>query len=245
MWGDQFPADRAVDGNIDQWRSHEHCALPDRGQGTNAWWQVDLGGIFDILRVEIYSGNNRCKPGYFGGQCQFKSQCRNSKTSNDVTGHCPSGCPDDRWGVGCILNINNYYNDPKGTSYMGKLTHTTHNSGLQPYNVSCIPWIKQKRYYTFPDGGRAEAVNYCRNPSDSPYAWCYRNFKYNYAYCILDSMNCVTGRFDVNCVKECHCSGGTEDCQKKNGGCQTECAPHFNGDTCQGKHIVDIYFGVA
>ena len=57
-WGDQFPADRAVDGNVDQWRSHEHCALPDRGQGTNAWWQVDLGGIFDILRVEIYSGNN-------------------------------------------------------------------------------------------------------------------------------------------------------------------------------------------
>ena len=57
-WGDQFPADRAVDGNVDKWRSHEHCALPDRGQGTNAWWQVDLGGIFDILRVEIYSGNN-------------------------------------------------------------------------------------------------------------------------------------------------------------------------------------------
>ena len=57
-WGDKFPADRAVDGNVDQWRSHEHCALPDRGQGTNAWWQVDLEGIFDILRVEIYSGNN-------------------------------------------------------------------------------------------------------------------------------------------------------------------------------------------
>ena len=57
-WGDKFPADRAVDGNVDQWRSHKHCALPDRGQGTNAWWQVDLGGIFDILRVEIYSGNN-------------------------------------------------------------------------------------------------------------------------------------------------------------------------------------------
>ena len=57
--------------------------------------------------------------------------------------------------------------------------------------------------------------------------------------------DCVTGRFDVNCKKECHCSGATEDCQKNNGACQTECAPHFQGDTCQGKHVVDIYFGVA
>ncbi|KAK2155978.1 hypothetical protein NP493_2014g00018 [Ridgeia piscesae] len=118
-WGDQFPADRAVDGNVDQWRSHEHCALPDRGQGTNAWWQVDLGGIFDILRVEIYTGNST----------------RLSMTSQDI---------------------------------------------------------------------------------------------------VLLAVQMTDGALVVY-------SGATEDCQKKNGECQTECAPHFKGDTCQ--ECKDGYFG--
>ncbi|KAK2155977.1 hypothetical protein NP493_2014g00017, partial [Ridgeia piscesae] len=189
-WGDKFPADRAVDGNVDQWRSHEHCALPDRGQGKNAWWQVDLGGIFDILRVEIYSGNNKCMSGYFGGQCQFRCQCRAGETCNDVTGQCPSDCPDDRWGVGCILNINNYYNDPKGTKYMGKKAKSTHDTNHNPSVSPCIPWIDQDRYYSSSD-------------------------------------DCVTGRFDVNCAKECHCSGATEDCQQKN-----ECQDGYFGTLC-------------
>ncbi|KAK2157639.1 hypothetical protein NP493_1861g00033 [Ridgeia piscesae] len=179
-WGDKFPADRAVDGNVDQWRSHEHCALPDRGQGTNAWWQVDLEGIFDILRVEIYSGNNKCKPRYFGSQCQFECQCRAGETCNDVTGKCPSDCPNKLWGVGCLLSSDNYYNDPRGTNYMGKFAHAR-------TDVRCIPWIDQEKHTKFPDGGRTEAANYCRNPDGYINTWCYYNSGLNWAHCKLDN----------------------------------------------------------
>ncbi|KAK2150339.1 hypothetical protein NP493_2801g00000 [Ridgeia piscesae] len=180
-------------------------------------------------------------PGYFGGQCQFRCQCRADETCNDVTGQCPSDCPDDRWGVGCILNNNNYYNDAKGTNYMGKKAKSTHDHEHNPSVKPCIRWIDQDHYYSLSDGSRAEAKNYCRNPTNSPYTWCYYNQNYKWNYCQMENINCVTGRFDVNCKKECHCSGATEDCQKKNGVCQTECAPHFQGSICQ--ECKDGYFG--
>ncbi|KAK2157643.1 hypothetical protein NP493_1861g00013 [Ridgeia piscesae] len=65
-------------------------------------------------------------------------------------------------------------------------------------------------------------------------SWSIEELVSTYDFVATEGHHCVTGRFDVNCKKECHCSGATEDCQKKNGGCQTECAPHFQGSTCQG-----------
>ncbi|KAI0224657.1 hypothetical protein LSAT2_024362 [Lamellibrachia satsuma] len=202
---------------------------------------MDLGGLHSISRVIIY---NKCKAGYFGFRCRFQCHCRSGETCDDVTGQCPSDCPDDRWGVGCILSNEHYYNDPKGRRYMGKWNRTTHSPSSQPFNVSCKPWSSQTRYgdNLFPDGNRALAKNYCRNLDNYYYTWCVYNSNVNWAGCILTNRRCVTGRYDVNCVKECHCSQVTEDCQVNNGRCQTGCAPHFTGPTCQ--ECEDGYFGV-
>ena len=84
-----------------------------------------------------------------------------------------------------VADINNYYNDPRGTNYMGKLAHSTHNAWEKPSDSPCIPWTEQDRKLNFPDGGRAEAKNYCRNPDNSNYTWCYYNYDENWKWCKL------------------------------------------------------------
>ena len=55
---------------------------------------------------------------------------------------------------------------------------------------------------------------------------------YSTTFCLTA---CITGRFGINCTEECHCKDATEDCQLKNGHCESGCAKYFIGDTCQGK----------
>ena len=45
---------------------------------------------------------------------------------------------------------------------------------------------------------------------------------------------CIVGRFGVNCTDKCHCKNALEDCQAKDGYCQSGCAQNITGDTCQG-----------
>ena len=54
-WGGRFPAGRAVDGNTNPSMAGGHCANPDTDWGSNAWWMVDLGEIYNISRVIIYN----------------------------------------------------------------------------------------------------------------------------------------------------------------------------------------------
>ena len=88
-----------------------------------------------------------------------------------------------------VADNNNYYNDAKGTNYMGKKAKSTHDEHHNPSVSGCIRWIDQDRYYSLSDGSRAEAKNYCRNPSNSPYTWCYYNLKHNWKYCELDNIS--------------------------------------------------------
>ncbi|KAK2156720.1 hypothetical protein NP493_1950g00000 [Ridgeia piscesae] len=48
-------------------------------------------------------------------------------------------------------------------------------------------------------------------------------------------LTCDSRRFGVNCVKECHCNDENENCQNNSpkGRCNSGCAPHFTGPTCQ------------
>ncbi|KAI0209848.1 Receptor-type tyrosine-protein phosphatase kappa [Lamellibrachia satsuma] len=131
--------------------------------------------------------------GYFGWRCSFKCRCQNGEICDDVTGRCPSSCPGERWGVGCLLSTNCTYNDPKGRTYAGRRSSTD-------INTTCLRWTDHGWYMPAKDQEAAE---------------------------------CVTGRFGVNCEKECHCSSGTEDCQSSSGRCTSGCAPHFTGPTCQ------------
>lgn len=36
-----------------------HGGFTHTQDGTNEWWQVDLGGMFEIKRIEIYHRTNR------------------------------------------------------------------------------------------------------------------------------------------------------------------------------------------
>ncbi len=72
---------------------------------------------------------------------------------------------------------------------MGKLAHTTHDYRYKPSVSACIPWTEQDRKHNFPDGGRAEAKNYCRNPDNSQYTWCYYNHNYLWKYCKLENIS--------------------------------------------------------
>ena len=52
------------------------------------WWLLALTG---------------CKAGYFGWGCRFRCDCLHDGNCDSTTGHCETGCPDSRWGIGCLL----------------------------------------------------------------------------------------------------------------------------------------------
>ena len=54
-WSEQYPADRAVDGNTDPHIENGHCAHPDAIWGQHAWWMVDLEDTFNIYYVIIHN----------------------------------------------------------------------------------------------------------------------------------------------------------------------------------------------
>ncbi|KAI0222457.1 hypothetical protein LSAT2_026310 [Lamellibrachia satsuma] len=177
-----------------------------------------------------------CKAGYFGWRCRF--QCHKCSTCDSITGKCPTTCQDDRWGVGCMLSNNCSYDDVKGVHYIGR----QNNQGSR----TCIDWTRHNKITDseFPDGSRAAAKNYCRNPDADERPWCYKNTDRNWFFCDVNKCDCDSRRFGVNCEKECHCKNVDENCQSNTpkGGCQSGCAPHFTGPTCQ--ECKDGHFGV-
>ncbi|KAK2156018.1 hypothetical protein NP493_2011g00001 [Ridgeia piscesae] len=237
-WNERYPASKAVDGSVE--RSYQHCAVPNGVGDTNAWWKVDLGENYNISRVIIYNGNKECQAGYFGWRCRF--QCHKCPTCDAITGKCPSTCEDNRWGVGCMMSSGCYYDDEKGHHYMGR-TSGGYTSGWR----TCIDWADQtvKSDSMFPEGSRLAAGHYCRNPDTyNGGLWCYCNDNPNWVSCNVNHCSCDSRRFGVNCEKECHCNDENDNCQNNSpkGGCNSGCAPHFTGRTCQ--ECEDGYFGV-
>jgi len=53
-----------------------------------------------LLTNFVFTG---CKAGYFGWGCRFHCDCLNGGDCDSTTGHCETGCPDGRWGIGCLL----------------------------------------------------------------------------------------------------------------------------------------------
>ncbi|KAK2156311.1 hypothetical protein NP493_1962g00001 [Ridgeia piscesae] len=188
-WNEMYPASKAVDGSID--RSYQHCAVPMGVRGANAWWKVNLGEHYKISRVIIYNGNKQCKAGYFGWRCRF--QCHKCPICDSVTGKCPSTCQDNRWGVGCMLSSDCYY-DEKGKHYMG-WTSVGYTGRYESGFRTCIPWTNQTRKpdSSFPDGSRSAAGHYCRNPENGGgRPWCYYNTRYNWRVTVVGSVSTVS-----------------------------------------------------
>ncbi|KAK2152409.1 hypothetical protein NP493_2462g00000 [Ridgeia piscesae] len=232
----QQSASKAVDG-ITLTQEYDHCTVLSGTPGTQSWWMVDFGGNYQISRVIIY--HTACKAGYFGWRCRFR--CHKCPTCDAITGKCPSTCQDNRWGVGCMLSSDCYYDNEKGERYMGRKSKGYISGGRK-----CISWTWQTRYPDswFPDGSRSAAGKYCRNVGGADRPWCYYNTNYNWVYCRVDRCPCDSGRFGVNCEKECHCNDENENCQNNSpkGRCNSGCAPHFTGSTCQ--ECEDGHFGV-
>ncbi|KAI0228705.1 hypothetical protein LSAT2_020841 [Lamellibrachia satsuma] len=198
------------------------------------WDGEARGSVISCYRKRTYSPE--CKAGYFGWRCRF--QCHKCSTCDSITGKCPTTCRDDRWGVGCMLSNNCYYDNVKGEHYVGR-----QNSLV---SRTCIDWTRQirKSDSQFPDGSRAAAKNYCRNPDADERPWCYENTDHTWVFCDVHKCECDSRRFGVNCEKECHCKNMDENCQSNTpkGGCQSGCASHFTGPTCQ--ECKDGHFGV-
>ncbi|KAK2166571.1 hypothetical protein NP493_1314g00024, partial [Ridgeia piscesae] len=222
---DKFLASKAVDGNIDPWSG---CALQDDIPGDIIWWNLDFGGSYKLSRVIIYNGNTECNASYFGWRCRFR--CHKCPTCDSITGKCPSTCQDNRWGVGCMLSSDCYYDDDKGNNYMGRESRGYHSHGG---TRTCIPWIHQTHYpdSSFPDGSRSAANNYCRTVDVGSRPWCYYNSNSNWAYCRVNHCQCEDGHFGVFCDGTCHCSSGS--CDKTTGHCPGGCATGWSGDSCQ------------
>ncbi|KAI0222456.1 hypothetical protein LSAT2_026309 [Lamellibrachia satsuma] len=184
---------------------------------------------------DISCYRKQCKAGYFGWRCRF--QCHKCSTCDSITGQCPTTCRDDRWGVGCMLNNNCYYDNVKGTYYMGR----QNSQG----SMTCIDWTRHNKITDsrFADGSRATAKNYCRNPDADERPWCYKNNNSFYFICDVNKCDCDSRRFGVNCEKECHCKNVDENCQNNSpiGGCQSGCASHFTGPTCQDERRLNAF----
>ncbi|KAI0224033.1 hypothetical protein LSAT2_024929 [Lamellibrachia satsuma] len=187
---------------------------------------------------DIACYRKQCKEGYFGWRCRF--HCHKCSICDSVTGECQTTCQDDRWGVGCLLSNNCYYDDEKGFKYTGRTN--SENS------FTCLKWTNQTRKVDnkFPEGSRAAAKNYCRNPDHGSGPWCYyydNNNVHMWHYCDVYACACDSRRFGVNCEKECHCKNIGDNCQRNTpkGRCQSGCASHFTGSTCQ--ECKDGHFG--
>jgi len=60
-----------------------------------------------------------CKAGYFGWGCRFFCDCLHGGNCDSTTGHCETGCPDGKWGIGCLLGsffpyVINYQKSERG-----------------------------------------------------------------------------------------------------------------------------------
>ena len=81
---------------------------------------------------------------------------------------------------------------------------------------------------------------------DSYSMWFYRVHIYFHKPTYCNSV-CDNRRFGVNCEKECHCKDENENCQNNSpkGRCNSGCAPHFTGPTCQGNVSIDIILNIT
>ncbi|KAK2159019.1 hypothetical protein LSH36_160g03020 [Paralvinella palmiformis] len=177
------------------------------------------------------TADDNCKSGFFGWKCRFRCNCKDGQSCDQSSGDCPTGCHDNSWGPGCILNNKCAYNDIRYENYVGTLTKTE-------YGHTCAVWTLQKSYPgdQFPDDSLEDANNYCRNPKPLTYkTWCYysEDNRTDWDYCNIQKCSCPLGRFGNNCRHECHCRDANEACNQTTGFCQSGCNRQWNGTFCQ------------
>ena len=94
------------------------CAPSNFGfSPSTVWTKAGCAGQFGVC-VDYMDA---CIDGYFGHYCAFSCACKGGEVCNKITGSCPSGCRDNRWGPGCQLEHTCYYNHKGASVYEGNL----------------------------------------------------------------------------------------------------------------------------
>ncbi|XP_052709180.1 scavenger receptor class F member 1-like [Crassostrea angulata] len=182
-----------------------------------------------------------CPLGKFGWHCKFSCFCAGGDCDSD-TGHCPSGCKNDRYGPGCqLLSVYRYSKLAHG--YLENMDRT--ESGKQCVQGNSTVFVKCYGLHAsyFPDKKIPGAV--CRNmldkvlnrlgPKDKG-PWCFTNYSEDSNFmesCDLPLQGCDPGKFGEMCEFECHCKN-EEPCFYL-GSCPHGCHPGWMNTTCQTK----------
>ncbi|XP_023931632.1 receptor-type tyrosine-protein phosphatase T isoform X4 [Lingula anatina] len=193
---------------------------------------LHIFGVFLVILCIQGSAFANCPSGRYGWRCRYECQCQDGVECDQTTGECVGGCQDDRWGPGCILDSNCYYDDHDGIHYTGKKTLP---NCVRWDSGSPIIYSNYRNASYFPDKTLSDAANLCRNPSENPWnegPWCYTESVSRYTSCSLRKCDCPAFRFGINCRSECHCSDEEEDCSLT-GICSSGCADGWKGGDCQ------------
>uniref|UniRef100_A0A8W8NKF0 Multiple epidermal growth factor-like domains 10 n=1 Tax=Magallana gigas TaxID=29159 RepID=A0A8W8NKF0_MAGGI len=102
--GTSYDASNAVDRNVGTCMRTEGIGL--KSVYHSAWWNVDLGGIYNIYSVNILFKNYEgyeCREGLYGERCSqlCSGNCKDNETCNHVTGQCDKGCTTGWKGAMC------------------------------------------------------------------------------------------------------------------------------------------------
>ncbi|XP_041462739.1 plasminogen-like [Lytechinus variegatus] len=120
-------------------------------------------------------GHSRTPDNYPDAGLGNHNHCRNPDRA--FTAWCYTTDPDRRWEYCAIGDFSRqctdpeYYEEPSGTDYRGYVSTT--RTGLE-----CQAWTSQSPHghsrtpENYPDAGLGNH-NYCRNPDNSDFAWCY------------------------------------------------------------------------
>ncbi|XP_061192574.1 receptor-type tyrosine-protein phosphatase kappa-like [Saccostrea echinata] len=201
----------------------------------NKKWYINI--LIFLAHISTLSSVRVCEPGTFGWHCKFSCYCAEG-SCDPVTGACPSGCKQNRYGPGCqLLSVFRYSVDAHG--YQGNTDRTVDGEECVPWNNTVFIAMYGLKSSDFPDKAIPGAV--CRNPLNPKMnglegkgPWCFTNFieksKY-FGSCDIPLRGCDSGRFGEMCEFECHCKD--EDSCTRLGTCPSGCHPGWLNTTCQ------------
>ncbi|KAI0223054.1 hypothetical protein LSAT2_025710 [Lamellibrachia satsuma] len=210
-WGGRFPAGRAVDGNTNPSMAGGHCALPDTDWGSNAWWMVDLGEIYNVSRVIIYNRDSGSSGHAHEMLDTFKLSVGDSP---DKTKHRQCASHNGRVAAGGIVE-----EQCKG---IGRYLSFRRDGGDNSYSTGLCEVVVI--------GHRHVACQMCTTACNDVIGCEVCDPGKKQPDCVND---CDPGTYGKNCEDDCgHCKDKTL-CDVKDGNCTSGCEAWYTTNICK------------